>query len=196
MDRRLTSTEMDELLGAYALDAVDVDEREQIEDYLEENPRARAEVAEHREVAAMMSLAGGRAPDGVWDRIADTISTEVPPALRLAPVVPIESKRRSRWPAVLGSVAAAAIAVLGLTVVRQGQEINDLNEAVAADALAVGAAEAMTDPNARLTALHTEDGVAMADVVVQPDGQGYLVPRHDAHPRVRSHLPDVGRDRR
>ena len=75
MDRRLTSTEMDELLGAYALDAVDVDEREQIEDYLEENPRARAEVAEHREVAAMMSLAGGRAPDGVWDRIADTIST-------------------------------------------------------------------------------------------------------------------------
>jgi anti-sigma-K factor RskA len=177
MDRRLTATEMDELLGAYALDAVDADEREQIEDYLEENPRARAEVAEHREVAAMMSLAGGRAPDGVWDRIADTISTEVPPALRLAPVVPIESKRRSRWPAVLGSVAAAAIAVLGLTVVRQGQEINDLNEAVAADALAVGAAEAMTDPNARLTALHTDDGVAMADVVVQPNGQGYLVPR-------------------
>ncbi len=35
----------------------------------------------------------------------------------------------------------------------------------------------MTDPNARLTALRTEDGVAMADVVVQPDGQGYLVPR-------------------
>ena len=39
MDRRLSSTEMDELLGAYALDAVDADEREQIEDYLEENPR-------------------------------------------------------------------------------------------------------------------------------------------------------------
>ena len=35
----------------------------------------------------------------------------------------------------------------------------------------------MTDPNARLTSLTTTDGATMADVVVQPNGQGYLVPR-------------------
>ena len=36
--------ELDELLGAYALDAVDDDERRRVDDYLEVNPRASAEV--------------------------------------------------------------------------------------------------------------------------------------------------------
>jgi hypothetical protein len=175
---------MDELLGAFALDAVDADEREQIEEYLEHNPRARAEVTEHREVAAMMSLVGGQAPDGVWDRIAGEIATdeggEQPvPQLRLIPVdAPSkEAPKRKWWPVVLGSVAAAAIAVLGLTVVHQGQRIDDLEAVTEKDTVVVGAAEAMIDPNARLTSLTTGDGSTMADVVVQPNGQGYLVPR-------------------
>jgi len=181
MNRRLTPAEMDELLGAYALDAVDADEREQIEEYIEQNPRARAEVTEHREVAAMMSLVGGQAPDGVWDRIADEITTDaggdrVVPQLRLVPVDEKKPKRKW-WPVALGSVAAAAIAVLGLTVVHQGQRIDDLEAVTAQDSVVVGAAEAMTDPNARLTSLRTDDGSTMADVVVQPNGQGYLVPR-------------------
>jgi hypothetical protein len=180
MNRRLTAAEMDELLGAFALDAVDADEREQIEEYLEQNPRARAEVTEHREVAAMMSLVGGQAPDGVWDRIADEIATDAAaqgpvPQLRLVPVD--EKPKRKWWGVALGSVAAAAIAVLGLTVVHQGQRIDDLEAVTAQDSVVVGAAEAMTDPNARLTSLTTDDGATMADVVVQPDGQGYLVPR-------------------
>jgi len=180
MNRRLTPAEMDELLGAYALDAVDLDERVQIEHYLEENPRARAEVTEHREVAAMMSLVGGRAPDGLWDRIADELSADAAahnptPQLRLVPAD--EKPKRRWWPAALGAVAAAAIVVLGLTVVHQGHRIDDLEAVAAKDSVVVGAAEAMTDPNARLTSLRTDDGTAMADVVVQPNGQGYLVPR-------------------
>ncbi|HTN80564.1 MAG TPA: hypothetical protein VMK16_12875, partial [Acidimicrobiales bacterium] len=180
MNRRLTPAEMDELLGAYALDAVDPDERVQIEHYLDENPRARAEVTEHREVAAMMSLVGGRAPDGLWDRIADELSADAAahrptPELRLVPAD--EKPKRKWWPAALGAVAAAAIAVLGLTVVHQGPRIDDLEAVASKDSVVVGAAEAMTDPNARLTSLRTDDGTAMADVVVQPNGQGYLVPR-------------------
>lgn len=184
MSRRLTPAEMDELLGAFALDAVDADEREQIEEYLEQNPRARAEVTEHREVAAMMSLVGGQAPDGVWDRIADEIATdegaqEPAPQLRLVPIddKPKPAPKRKWWPAALGAVAAAAIVVLGLTVVRQGQRIDDLEAVASKDAVAAGAAAAMTDPNARLTTLVTDDGTTMADVAVQPSGQGYLVPR-------------------
>ena len=180
MNRRLTHAEMDELLGAYALDAVDADEREQIEQYLEENPRARAEVTEHREVAAMMSLAGGQAPDGLWDRIADELGpdpTGTVPQLRLVPVAEKPKTSRRWWGVALGSVAAAAIAVLGLTVVHQGNRIDNLEAVTSKDAVVVGAAEAMTDPNARLTSLTTTDGVTMADVVVQPNGQGYLVPR-------------------
>ncbi len=179
MNRRLTPAEMDELLGAYALDAVDPDEREQIEQYLEQNPRARAEVTEHREVAAMMSLVGGQAPDGVWDRISEEIATDAAehpvPQLRL--VAADEKPKRRWWPVALGAVAAAAIAMLGLTVVHQGQRIDDLEAASSADAVVAAAASAMTDPDSRLTALTTDAGTTMADVIVQLDGQGYLVPR-------------------
>ena len=57
--------EYSELLGAYALDAVDPDERDRIELHLTECPRCRAEVADHREVAAFLAQPGGSAPDGV-----------------------------------------------------------------------------------------------------------------------------------
>jgi anti-sigma factor RsiW len=181
MNRRLTPAEMDELLGAYALDAVDADEREQIEEYLEENPRARAEVTEHREVAAMMSLAGGQAPDGLWDRIAGELGPDasdgVVPQLRLVPVAEKPKPARRWWGIALASVAAAAIAILGVTVVHQGHRIDDLEAVTSKDSVVVGAAEAMTDPSARLTSLTTPDGATMADVVVQASGQGYLVPR-------------------
>ncbi len=196
MNRRLTPAEMDELLGAYALDAVDADEREQIEEYIEQNPRARAEVTEHREVAAMMSLVGGQAPDGVWDRIADEITTEAGgdrpvPQLRLVPVDE-KPKKRKWWPVALGSVAAAAIAVLGLTVVHQGQRIDDLEAATTQDSVVVGAAEAMTDPNARLTSLHNRRRHDHGRGRGATERPGLSRASHDAHPRLRSHVPAAG----
>ena len=54
----LTYDEARELLGAYALDAVDGDERAEVERWLATNPELRAEVEQHREVAQ-------RAPLGV-----------------------------------------------------------------------------------------------------------------------------------
>ena len=47
----MTPDELDALLGAYALDALDEDERREVEAYLADNPRARAEVETHRAVA-------------------------------------------------------------------------------------------------------------------------------------------------
>ena len=63
MERELTHDEAAELLGAYALDAVEVAERDAIEHHLNECPRCRAEVADHRTVASFLGSAGGRAPD-------------------------------------------------------------------------------------------------------------------------------------
>ena len=57
----------------YALDAVDDDERRAVEDYLAANPRARAEVQQHREVATMLAWSGMDAPEGLWDRIVDSL---------------------------------------------------------------------------------------------------------------------------
>jgi predicted anti-sigma-YlaC factor YlaD len=68
--------ELAELLGAYALDAVEEDEARAVEEHLADCPRCRAEVAQHREVAAMLGNAGGVAPDAVWERIAAELSLE------------------------------------------------------------------------------------------------------------------------
>jgi anti-sigma-K factor RskA len=72
--------ELDDLLGAYALDAVSDEERRAVEQYLMIDPRARQEVAEHREVATMLAWSGMSAPDGLWDRIAAQIDTHDAPS--------------------------------------------------------------------------------------------------------------------
>ena len=101
-----THEDIQELLGAYALHAVDPDEAEVVEAHLEPCPRCRAEVEGHREVATMLGNSGGDAPDGLWDRIASQLE-DPPPPLRLsvqddaATVSPLAPRRRSRarWPA-------------------------------------------------------------------------------------------------
>ncbi len=70
--------ELDELLGVYALDAVDADERRRVADYLIVNPRAAAEVQAHREVATMLAFTGMDAPAELWSRIAAEIESEAP----------------------------------------------------------------------------------------------------------------------
>ena len=96
--------DVEELLGAYALDAVDDDERRIVEDYLATNPRARAEVQQHREVATMLAFTGAPAPEGLWDRIAASIEGQPPqPGPELAKVLPVTGRRRGRsWWLVAG----------------------------------------------------------------------------------------------
>src|SRR3954449_3338683 len=108
MGRELTHADIEELLGAYALDAVDGDEQEAIEVHLRECPRCRAEVADHREVAALLAHGGQPAPDGIWDRIVDSLE-EAPPRLNLAPVAPLARRRGvgTRLAAAVAAVAAA-----------------------------------------------------------------------------------------
>lgn len=62
-------SELDQLLGVYALDALDHDERDEVDAYLERSPRAQAEVNSHIEVASFLGNIGGEAPKALWDRI-------------------------------------------------------------------------------------------------------------------------------
>lgn len=82
MARERTPAEIEELLGAYALDAVDRDEAEQIERYLAEHAEARDEVAQYRETASMLAFAGADAPSGLWHSIVASLEDE-PPRLDL-----------------------------------------------------------------------------------------------------------------
>jgi anti-sigma factor RsiW len=71
----LTHEEAAELLGAYALDALDPDEAALVEEHLDQCPRCRAEVARHHEVAGLLANSGAEAPAEVWDRIAGRLET-------------------------------------------------------------------------------------------------------------------------
>jgi anti-sigma factor RsiW len=86
MERLTGHAELQALLGAYALDAVEQEEAQAIERHLVGCPRCRAEVAEHREVAGVLGCTGSSAPVGLWDRIATSLA-EPPPALQLTRVV-------------------------------------------------------------------------------------------------------------
>lgn len=174
-----------ELLGAYALHAVDPDEREHVERHLEECPRCRDEVRAHGEVAALLGNSGGNAPDGLWDRIASTLE-EAPPPLRLslpgqAEVIPLASRRRSGGNrivvAAMSAAAAVVIAALGVKVVEQGDQLDRINSALADDAMLTAANLALVDPAASTAKLTSADGRFSASAVVLPNGVGYVMVR-------------------
>ncbi|MGH9179686.1 MAG: anti-sigma factor domain-containing protein [Acidimicrobiales bacterium] len=183
----LTHTEIEELLGAYALDAVDPQEGDAVELHLRECPRCRAEVAEHREVAASLAQVGSPAPAGLWSRIAEQLE-EAPPQLDLARVVAMRPPRRS-MPARLAAamVAAAAVAVLGVVgvqVSRMADRQDQLAAALQRDGLDEAVQAALLDPDARRVALRSEDGATFVQAVVGPGGDAYLV--DDNLPRLPS----------
>jgi len=81
----LTHDEATELLGVYALDALDADEREAVERHLADCGLCRIEVLEHVEVAGLLSTGVFGAPASVWDRISGELQG-TPPPLDLAPM--------------------------------------------------------------------------------------------------------------
>jgi anti-sigma factor RsiW len=165
----MTHDEVQELLGAYALDAVELDEAVLIEDHLRECPRCRAEVEEHRETAAFLAHAGTDAPPALWDRIATTIGDDVP-----APVVPLlgfgskQQQRPSRWPvatAAVGIAAALVIGVMGLQLRAQDHRLDDVESSELASV--------MEAPDSTTVSLTGAEGTAIP--VVIREGKAWLV---------------------
>ena len=190
----LAHEDIQELLGAYALHAVDPDEAEVVERHLEGCPRCRAEVEGHREVATLIGNSGGGAPDGLWDRIASELE-DTPPPMRVdlpgsASVVPLAQRRRAAVrpivTATLGAAAAVAIAVLGVQVVRQQERLDDMQTALADTSLQNAANAAFSDPGAAKVELQSSDGEVSARAVVLPDGSGF---------RMAHELPGLAGDR-
>jgi len=66
----LTHAEIEELLGVYALDALEPDTAAEVEAHLEDCVRCAVEVGQHHEVAGLLANSGGAAPAGLWDGIA------------------------------------------------------------------------------------------------------------------------------
>lgn len=178
-----THHDIEELLGAYALDAVDADEARLVEAHLVDCPRCRAEVAEHREVAALLTSGSTEpVPDGVWDRIAADLGDTPPP-------VPIEvafgqrqAKRtaaRLRPTRILAGLAAAAailvVALMAGVLVNQRSQIDELEGDLAGASQQDTVVALLEDPGTQVVSLHSEDGVAEARAVVGADGDSLLL---------------------
>lgn len=172
----LSHAQVQDLLGAYALDAVDADEAEAIDLHLRDCPRCRAEVTTHRETAAFLAAGHSPAPPAVWAGIVAGLEDASPPPLDM------NRFRRQRsgrsLPVLLQTAAAIAAAVLvvalGVRVADQGRTIDRLQNAVQSRTLMSQALAASAGPAARRADLRSPDGVALAHAVVTPDGTGYL----------------------
>lgn len=178
-----------DLLGAFALDAVDEHEGRMVDQHLLDCPRCRAEVEQHREVAARLAFAGTTAPAGLWGRIAAELDPAEPEP-DLGHLYPLRPSRRTPTWAVrtLVSAAAAILALfgaLGWEVHTQGNRVQTISSAMAKGRVAQAAQAALLDPNAKTFNLTSLDGDLRVEAVIQPDGTGYLVPgAHGALPAL------------
>ena len=157
----LSHEEIQELLGAYALDAVDDDERDVVDDHLTTCVRCRAEVSDHRETAALLAFSGEDAPTGVWDRIASTLDASPPRApLELTRARP-RARQGAAWrswrPTGVAAAAAVVISVLALGVALRG-----------------GGDGSPSVPDGPRVVLTSGDGRHSADIVVA-SGRGFVV---------------------
>ena len=173
--------QLQELLAAYALDAVDGDEAEAVELHLRECPRCRAEVAEHRETASLLASGHTPAPVGVWDSIAAVLEEEERPS-GAAPILSMDRRWRRAAGVAVSSVAAALIAVLGVRVVEQGQQLDRVQGALQDRTVLRSALAAQAHPDARRVDLRAGDGAVLAQAVLTPDGTGFVL--GDALPPV------------
>ena len=187
--------EIEELLGAYALDAVDDDERRQVEELpAPPNPRARAEVDEHREVATLLAFSGARAPEGLWDRIAGALEERAPaPGPSWPRCCP---PRRRRWPtaAVVGAARSRRLPrLVVITVVARARRRSTRPSSTAWRRCFD---RAMADPDATRVVLKQRGRDPAAVAVVELGGLGVIFLARAGRPRPRPHLPAVGRHRR
>jgi hypothetical protein len=175
----------EELLGAYALDAVDDDERALVDAHLLTCGPCSREVSSLREVAALLATSGAEAPPGIWDRIVGELE-ETPPPLRLAPApdaggwaAPSPARAPSRrWSqrglVALGAVAAVAAAVVGVVVVSDDNSTS--RNVPVAEVLSSDVAGARAEPGTQVAQLlDPADGHVVAEIVLRPNGDGYLV---------------------
>jgi hypothetical protein len=160
--------ELDALLGAYALDALDDTERARVDEYLARQPAARDEVDELRESAAALALTpveDQRPPAALWTKIAAD----------LGDARGAEPARHSstRWLVPIAAAAAIAAALLPVQVFSLQR---DLDAARVDNAALEARFEAATrSAGARQVALTPGDGAEVARLVLLPDGTGYLV---------------------
>jgi anti-sigma-K factor RskA len=101
-----------ELIGAYAVDALDGAERARVEEHLTACPDCRSDLVEYREVLAALTTRAVAPPPELEDAVvaAARVGSGAPPSTQRTVVTPPAGPRRRR-PATLLAAAAVAAAV-------------------------------------------------------------------------------------
>lgn len=195
----MTHDEAYELLAALALDAVSNEERLAIEAHVAQCPRCQSELDALREVASAMGNSVETLPEGLWSSISTRIyevegeQDARPPLLLLEGLGETTgnesarrtmSSRRTRTIAsTLGALAAAIIVVLAFSLAGANGHVSRLQGALAKGNHSTVEAALLT-PNHKLVNLVSSAQVNLAQFVVLPDGQGYLV--KSSMPKLRA----------
>jgi hypothetical protein len=174
MERGMTHDEIAELLGAWALDAVDPDEAEIVARHLEVCPRCTQEVDGYREAAAALAFVGTSAPDSLWERIEARLEEEHPPALDMARITRRPGRAMpARWRRVgpRQAAAVAAVAVAAVVIGVLGVQVAHLRTQVRAVAT-----RPQFEPSAgavRMT-LRSSDQLTVVPAVLAANGDGFV----------------------
>jgi anti-sigma-K factor RskA len=172
----VSPADLRELLGAYALDALEPDERARVDALLLRDQDARAELHALQLAAAWLARSDLQPSEQVWQRIRSEIESDAGADADVVPPTRLIDRRRRRVRLVAGAAAAAVVA--GVVAMAAILAI-DGNGGRSIEAAARAAA---TDPHVRIVELRTPEGRVAARLAVDADGQGYV---------VRSTLPDL-----
>lgn len=185
----MTHDETHELLGAFALDAVEAHQHDLIEAHLAKCPRCRSDVDGFREVAAALGTSVEPVPEDLWYKISsrlpekfDDSSPRMPTLLHvhthdLAPRENHRPRRRQgshRWAVATGAVvSAAAVAAVVALGIGHGDSQGDGGQALGRSATS-DVVSALETPGHQVVNLNAPDHAQLAQFVVA-NGRGFLV---------------------
>ena len=166
MDERLTPDELRSLLGAFALGAVNINEREQVEQFILDDHDARNELHQLEHAVAWLGHASPRPTAASWDAVRAEMNRdldrEIPTNVReiRGPHGREVNSRTIRqgggWRRVT-AIAAAAALVVGISVA--------VTQVIDSDS---------TTKTATAVAMRAPDGVSVVNLRVDPDGNGTI----------------------
>jgi len=189
---KMTHEEAQELLAVLALNAVDGEERDDLERHVDECVRCSSELDALRGVATAMGNVGEPASRELWERISEHLYDDVdadalppiraldlPHAVVAHPVTSLDEHRtawssRAKYGVGVFAVAAAAlVSVLSVNLVNADSHVSQLTSALtlASRSVVDAALETPGHVNVTLSGAHAAD---LAKLVLV-NGHGYLV---------------------
>ncbi len=182
-----------DLLGAYALHAVDGDEAALVDAHLEECPRCRSELDGLEQVAADLGMLDAEDPPAdLWARISDRILALGPSGVADASIgggdgpgsghptlarVQHHRSRRTRTRALAGAALAAAAVITALALSLSGANARNqqLQSALAARGSQSALQSALASPAHRVVDLRSKTGTHLVELVLRANGDGYVI---------------------